>query len=141
MNYPALRAELAKPAYAGMTDAEIVAALNAPTAGPSAPASLAAILGYLRSNGLWLPIKAAGTSGSNPGAVAALDIFQDGHTDSIDLTLPAATALLDALVSGSLLTSAQSAALMALCATTTSIAAGLGGVVTEAELAAARKWG
>lgn len=143
MDYGGLKAEIAKSVYNGMTDAQIVTALNAPTPGPSVPAPLSSILDYLRTNNLWLAIKAAAAaSPPNEGAVAAADLFGDVHTTAIDLTLPAAQTLMTALVSGGLLTSAEVTALTAISQTTTTIAKnyGFANGVTVAELAAARIW-
>jgi hypothetical protein len=143
VDYGGLKTEIAKPAYSGMSDDQIVAQLNAPIAGPGVGTPISAILAYLRQNNLWLSIKAnAASTAPNVGALAAVDLFNDPHTASINLTSPAAQALLADLVTGGLLTQAQANALTALSQTTTSLAAnyGFANGVTVAELAAARIW-
>lgn len=145
MDYSGLKAEIVKPAYNGMTDAQIVAALNAATTAGGVLAKVSDILAYLRLNNLWLPIKVAATATPpNMGAVAAVDIFQDVHTPAIDMSSSAAQTLMTDLVSSTppLLTSAQMQALTSYSQATTSIAAKYGFTdgVNVHELAAARVW-
>lgn len=142
-NYSGLQAEIAKAAYSGMTDAQIVAALNTNTVTLTGPVSVSDALKFLRDNNLWLGIK-ANAAGASPalGAQAAVDVFTDPHTMLFDLTVADAQAMLANLVSNNLLTSAQAAALTALCQTTITIAQSYGFVngVTVHDLGGARLW-
>jgi hypothetical protein len=102
----------------GTTDQKI-AAVNALTvAGPRKPVQIADVMTYLRSNALWLPIKAAAAAGTSAGAEAAVDLNSDMRMQTIDFDLPIVAGMLADLVSKALLTQAQSDALNALANTT-----------------------
>jgi hypothetical protein len=99
------------------TTAQKLAAANAMTvAGPSQSVPVLQVMTYLRTNNLWLPIKAAAATSS--GAAAALDYNSDPRVQNIDVTLPIVQAMLADLVSHGLLTQAQSDAIVAMSATT-----------------------
>jgi hypothetical protein len=106
---------------------------------PGAPVPdvpIAAVMEYLRTNGLWLPIKAA--VATSQGAGAAVDLNDDLRAQTINFSLPAVTAMAADLVSHGLLTNAQVAAMAALG--TPSLpwwqSAGYPGPITSADLEA-----
>jgi hypothetical protein len=118
-SYAALATELTTDplarGYAAMTDVAAAADLNtAYRPGPNVPADILTVMTWLRSNGLWLPIKAAAAAGTSQGAIAAVDYNSDPRTRTIDFSLAAVQAMIADLVSHSLLTSAQATALAAL---------------------------
>lgn len=113
MDYNLIASEIEKLDYAKLSDEEIAAVLEAktvPVADPIVP--IAAIMNYLRSNGLWLPIKAA--IGSCVGAEAVVDLNDDIRVQTVDLSLPIVGKMLADLVVHKLLTQEQSDAIMAM---------------------------
>lgn len=141
-NYAGLKAEIAKPAYSSMTDAQIVAALNVLASGPSVATNILNIIQYLRSVGKWAAIR-ADALGTSPRAatVALLDLYQDIHTLAVDLTASNYQTGLNALLTAGLIAAADVTALTALCQTSASIAQSYGfAQATLSELAAARLW-
>lgn len=104
-------------AYAGIfLDPAVIAKLdqvNALTvAGSRQMVPIAAVMGYLRANNLWLPIRAA--QASSEGAAAAVDYNTDPRTVSIDFDLPIVQLMLDDLVAHDLLSTEQRAELDAM---------------------------
>lgn len=115
--YDALITEWSKPEYSGMTRDQKLAAINAKTvAGPDRLVQISDVMSYLRENGLWLPIKAA--QASNVGAAAAVDLNGDSRAVTIDFSKPIVGQMLALLVSGNLLSQAQSDAITAMKNTT-----------------------
>jgi len=99
-------------ALTGTTDQKL-SAINALTvAGTSAPIPLIAVMTYLRTNNLWMPIKAA--VATSAGAAAAVDYNSDMRVTSLDASLPIVQAMIADLVGHSLLTTAQALSLVAL---------------------------
>lgn len=142
MDYAALKSEIALPAYAGMTDDQIAATLNAKTvAGPDRQVPIIVLTKYLREAGAWLPIRAAAVAGTSQGAIAAVDYNSDLRAATIDMDAPIVAAMLADLVGHGLLTQAQSDAMVALKATTIPYLSTLGWSVnvTAADVAAARE--
>lgn len=111
--YTALQAKW--PSLSADTTENKLVALNNLTAPRPAPAPIASVMTYLRSNGLWLGIKAASV-GAVPslGAQAAVDLNADLRMETIDFGLPIVQAMLADLVTHGLLTQEQAAALNAL---------------------------
>jgi hypothetical protein len=108
MYYDAL---VAKWATLTGTTAAKLDALNALTVpGASAPVPVLAVMTYLRTNNLWMAIKASAT----PGAMAAVDYNSDPRVETLDVSLPIVQGMLADLVGHSLLTSAQAAAITAM---------------------------
>jgi hypothetical protein len=105
------------PTLAAGTVSDRLAAINALTVpGPSAPVPIVAVTEYLRSNNLWLAIKAA--TATSPGAAAAVDYNSDTRAQTIDFSLPIVGQMLADLVGRALLSQQQSDAMVALGATT-----------------------
>jgi hypothetical protein len=100
------------PSLTGTT-AQKLTAINAMTvAGPYAPSPVLDVMTYLRSNNLWMPIKAA--VATSAGAAAAVDYNSDPRVETLDATLPASQGMLADLVAHALLTQAQALAIVAL---------------------------
>lgn len=78
-------------------------------AGPRRLVPIATVMEYLRSNNLWLPIKAA--QAASPGAAAAVDYNDDPRANSINFDLPIVQTMLDDLVTHHLLSVEQRAAI------------------------------
>jgi len=96
------------------TDAKL-AEINALTVqGPSRPVPIADVMTYLRSNNLWLPIKASAAGGTSVGAAAAVDLNSDLRMQTIDMTLPLVSTMLADLVTHTLLTQDQANTLVAM---------------------------
>ena len=72
MNYTILGNEIAQPAYAGMTDAEIVAALNAPGASTRRRVPIAEL--QARATGIGWDVKFIDAAGDSDGADGAADV-------------------------------------------------------------------
>lgn len=103
------------PGVVGTTTADKLASLNAETmAGPVQGVPVVTVMTYLWTNGLWLPMLAAAQAGTSNGAIAAVALLEDRTRETIDFSLPTATALLADLVSNSLLSQAQSDAIVAM---------------------------
>jgi hypothetical protein len=142
--YDALKAEDAKPAYAGMTDAARVAAINAP--GPSVPGTVApaALLKWGAKTGVRKAIEGAIADATIGGiCLIVRDMLTTGTVglDVSDPEIAGAGGMLDALVAKAVMTAAQKADLVALGSTPgPSIANGLGFPSINAnDLIAARK--
>lgn len=73
---------------------------------------IAEVMTYLRSNALWLPIKAA--AGSNPAAAACVDLAEDLRAQEIDFSLTIAQQVLGGLVQSGLLSADQADHLQAM---------------------------
>jgi hypothetical protein len=95
------------------------------------------ITDYLRSNGLWLPIKAAAAQG-NGAAAAAVDLNDDVRAQTLDMSLPIVAQMLAALVTAELLTQAQSDAIVALKTQSVPFARLLGETITADSVEFAR---
>lgn len=95
-------------------DAAVVAKcekLNAMTVtgDPLAEVPIEAVMGYLRANGLWLPIKAA--QATSQGAAAAVDLNDDLRARTINFSLPVVKAMVADLIGHGLLRSEHLAAM------------------------------
>lgn len=154
MDYEALRAEIAKPAYSGLTDAAIAAALNAPinTEDPLAGATLGRVWSRPRQAQGWtsalgrahvVAADAAATTAQRGRAWTAIEIVErDGLGEMDPRVGPQRTALvafLDQLVTDGILTTGDKAATLAALIRATSIADQIGcPAVQAAHIAAAR---
>lgn len=122
MDYLALKAELDKPAYAGMSDSEAAAAINAATVTVVKPVQSADARRYLMLVGKWPTIAAlargliAGSDGEKLAAVALVEGL--AMIESFDLSAPAYAAAvdaqLDACVSAGLIDANDKAAIIGL---------------------------
>lgn len=84
------------------TTAQKLAAVNALTiAGPTQPVPVLTLMTYLRTNNLWMQIKAA--VGTSAGAAAAVDYNSDPRVENIDVPLPIVQAMLGEMKSKGLL--------------------------------------
>lgn len=107
--YAALKAEWAN--LSGATD-EKLAAINAlKVSGPDQTVAIADVMGYLRSNGLWLRIKEVAKDNPIGAAAAAVDIAGDLRAQTIDFNLPLVQGFVQQLVSDGLLPQDAAAAL------------------------------
>lgn len=139
MYYDALVAKW--PTLSGTT-AEKLAAINALTlAGPNVPVPVLQVMTYLRTNNLWMAIKASAT----PGAQAAVDYNSDPRVQTLDVSLPIVQGMIADLVTHSLLTQTQANEIIAMGNVgipwwKTPVASGGGGLsgpITMADLQAA----
>ena len=123
---------IAKWATLTGSTASKLAQVNALTvAGPSQTVPVLTVMTYLRTNNLWLAIKAA--QGTSPGAAAAVDYNSDPRVETIDVTLPIVQAMLSDLQSHNLLSAQNVADINAMAGTTipwwqVSVANGGGGL-------------
>lgn len=131
-------------ALTGLTTAQKLAAVNGWTVvGPNVPIPVLQVMTYLRTNNLWMAIKAA-TATSN-GAAAAVDYNSDPRVQTLDVSLAIVQGMLADLVTHTLLTQAQSDAIKAMGSPLlpwwqASVAAGGGGLsgpVSNPDLVAA----
>jgi hypothetical protein len=88
-----------------------LAAVNAATvAGPNVPVPVLQVMTYLRTNNLWMGVKASQT----PGAMAAVDYNSDPRVQTLDVSLLIVRGMLADLVTHTLLTQAQADAIVAM---------------------------
>lgn len=138
--YVTLAALIAAPEYTNLSDVEAAAVVTAKTLpGVNAPVQIADLMVYLRTNSLWLPIKAAAATG-NPAAAAAVDINEDTRARTIDMSLEVVHQLLGGLVQSQLLTQDQADTIIAMGAPPVSWMQHTLGVpyISEADIRAAR---
>ena len=122
MDYTALAAEIAAPAYTGMNDATLLAALNAKTVPVAVPVQSGEVRRLLMVAGKWPKIAAlargliSGTDGEKLAAVALVEALAE--IESFDLTVDAyasaVNAQLDAAIAVGLIETAHRAAILAL---------------------------
>jgi hypothetical protein len=144
MDYATLKSEIALPAYAGMTDAEISAALNAPIAcTQDVPAR--SVRAVLMARGKWPLVLIASEATTKDATWAAARLLYDfvGEGGTFDTSngamLAALTGQMQTLVAGSVLVDADKAAVLALTEGTTTRAAQLGlGSVNAGDIQTAR---
>lgn len=122
MDYAALHAELAKPAYAGLSDDEIAAAVNAATVTVMRPVQSADARRYLMLVGKWPAVAALARgliAGSDAEKLAAVALVEGlAMIDSFDVSVPeyaaAVEAQLAACVAAGLIDDADKAAIIGL---------------------------
>lgn len=138
-DYAALAAELAKPAYAGLSDAAAATALNTPIVEPTGQrVPISEIQRVAFDRGKLLGILQA-AQGGTPAAVAAAYLFSSAKFESVDITDPQFTGQVVALKTASLIDDGDIAAIQALATRTTSTAIRVFGVtVAAADVAHAR---
>ena len=110
MNYDKLKAELAEPAYADLSDTEAAELLNAKTIDSTQPISSAELLAWAGLAGRLARIDRAANDNktvSNDNlrsvAMAAMKMIERDNT-TLDLSLADREAMLDVLVAGGVLT-------------------------------------
>lgn len=146
MDYTILAAEIGLPQYAGMTNDEIAAALNAVSAATRRAVPLAALLATAVLNGSYAAVKATEANDNAPAAVrgvcASVLVLLSGVFQEINLDDPRVQTNLGALTQAGVLTQQQAAQIDALATVPgRSRAQELGlGVVVEVDIAAARDW-
>lgn len=153
-DYAGLKAEIAKPAYARMTDAQIVTALEAPTTS-TVDVPTSAVEGYLLAHLLMGKLQAFANgppSGADPTLVAGigalLEMVLSPHVPKVLMTNPDVSAAVTATLAGSVaatLISAQNQTdLLALSQVSTTIAQtyGFDPAIHDMsqEILAARRW-
>lgn len=147
MMYDVLAGEISQPQYAGMTDAEIVAALNAVSAATRRAVPLAALLATAALNGAYASVKATAESAEVPAAVrgvcASVLVLLSGVFQEINLDDPRVQVALGALAQAGVLGMAQMAEIDALAdvpGTARWQTLGLAAAVTVEDVQAAWDW-
>ena len=146
MTQEILAAELQQPQYTGMSDAEIVDALNAVSASTRRAVPLAALLATAALNGSYAAVKAAAENEAAPAAVrgvcASVLVLMSGVVTEINLGDPRVQASLGALAQAGVLSAAQMAEIDALADVPgRSRAQEIGlGTVTVEDILDARDW-
>lgn len=146
MTQEILAAELQRPQYAGMTDAEIMAALNEVGAVTRRAVPLASLLAATALNGAYAAVKATAESEAAPaqvrGVCASVLVLMSGVFQKINLDDPRVQASLGALAQSGVLTQAQMAEIDALADMPGRSRAQELGLepVTEQDLQDARAW-
>ena len=139
--------EIQQPAYAGMSDAEIAAALNAVSATTRRAVSLSALLETAALNGSYAAVKAAAESEASPaqvrGVCASVLVLMSGVFREINLDDARVQASLGTLTQAGVLSDAQMAEIDAL-ADVPGVARwqilGLAAAVTVEDVQAAWDW-
>lgn len=149
VNYQALKKEIALPAYVGLSDDEIVAALNAQITGPAIAIPLGTLAGVIEMTGIYERLEATTASLTASDALKAVCrkvlrlVSGVSPIAELDMADPASAAavgsILDALVAGSVITADERVAILALGETTTTRARQVfGAPVSVDDLVAAR---
>ena len=95
------------------TTAQKLSVINALTVpGANMPVPVLQVMTYLRTNNLWMAIKAA--TAASAGAAAAVDYNSDQRVQTLDVSLPIVRGMLADLVTHGLLSQAQSDAIIAM---------------------------
>mgnify|MGYP001329958917 CR=1 FL=1 len=138
-DYAALAAELAKPAYAGLSDAAAATALNTPIVEPTGQrVPISEIQRVAFDRGKLLGILQAAQQG-NAAALAAQYLFVSARFDTVDIANSQFTGTVASLLSAGLLDAGDVAAVQSLATRATSIAIRVFGVpVSAADVAYAR---
>lgn len=105
VDFSALKAELALPAYAGMSNADAAAAINAKSVSVKRLVDIADAVTFLRECGAWYAIKKA--ADSNPAAYAAVDLVEDLRAQTINVENPMVQQMGAGLVASNLMTQEQ----------------------------------
>ena len=110
MNLEALRIELAKPEYTGLSDQEAADAINAKTEVVTQLVPIWQVKQHAILNGYWPLVKAAQLD-ANPAkaglCLSVIDWVDDPKMQTIDVNLPEVQGMLGGLVSFSLMTQTQ----------------------------------
>ena len=133
MNIAALRTEVMKADYNGMSDAAIAAAINAKTVTRSRLTPTWEVKKHAIENGYWAVIQIAAESSNTNAtvrglAMSALAWIDDaaGKILSIDFNLASAQTLVGGLVAATLITESQGNALLALGSETVTFVSTIG---------------
>jgi len=146
MNYTILSFEIAQPAYAGMTDAEIVAALNAPGAARRRRVPIAELQALAMESGVYTALRVVVGNAQAPAELRAvaqtvLDLANARFAD-VDMDNASAVQMFGALQQAGVMTPQQAAAIDALATVPGVSRAQVLGLesVTGADVAVARNW-
>lgn len=146
MNYQLLYSEISQPQYIGMTDAEIVAALNAPGASTRRRVPIAELQAQAMESGVYTALRVVVGNAQAPAELRAvaqtvLDLANARFAD-VDMDNASAVQMFGALQQAGVITAQQAAQIDALATVPgVSRAQVLGlGAVGEADVAAARDW-
>ena len=145
MDYQLLYSEISQPAYAGMADGEIVAALNA-TSTKRRRVPIAELQARAMEVSVYVALRTAVVNPQVPDQLrvvcqTVLDLANARFAD-VDLDNPSAVQMFGALQSAGIISPQQAAAIDALAIVqvpSRATAMGLG-VVTEEDIEAARRW-
>lgn len=146
MDYTILAAELQQPQYAGMTDSEIAAALNTPSASTRRRVPIAELQARAMESGVYTALRVVVGNADAPAELRAvaqtvLDLANARFAD-VDMDNASALQMFGALQQAGVITAQQAAMIDALATVPgVSRAVALGvGVVAEADIQAARDW-
>lgn len=145
MMYNVLAGEIGQPQYAGMTDAEIAAALNAPGASTRRRVPIAELQARAMESGVYTALRVVVGNAQAPAELRAvaqtvLDLANARFAD-VDMDNASALQMFGALQQAGVITPQQTAAIDALATVPgVSRAQVLGLSVTEADVAVARNW-
>lgn len=146
MNYQTLAAEIALPAYVGMSDAEIMDALNTPGASTRRRVPIADLQARAMETGVYTALRVVVGNAQAPAELRAmaqtvLDLSNARFAD-VDLDNASARQMFGALQAAGVISQVQATAIDALAdvpGVSRATALGLG-AVTEAMVATARLW-
>ena len=101
-----LATQIALPAYTGMTDDQIMVAVNAPTITKYTPVPVDTMITALVIIGAYPKLKDAEADKNDPSHIYAIDLLalMSPSVQALDFSLPAATMLMDAFVATGLAT-------------------------------------
>lgn len=146
MTQEILAAELQQPQYAGMTDVEIAAALNTPSASTRRRVPIAELQARAMESGVYTTLRVVVGNAQAPAELRAvaqtvLDLANARFAD-VDMDNASAVQMFGVLQQAGVITVQQARAIDALATVPgVSRAAALGlGVVAEADIGAARDW-
>lgn len=119
MNIDALRDEIIKPAYSGLTDQQVADAVNAKAVAVRRPVPTWAVRQAAIEGGFWAAIVEARDSSVDAVRRLAVNVLawiddQSGTVQTVDMDRPSVIAMRAALVSAGICTQAQADALNAL---------------------------
>ena len=119
MNIDALRDEIIKPAYSGLTDQQVADAVNAKAVAVRRPVPTWAVRQAAIEGGFWAAIVEARDSSVDAVRRLAVNVLawiddQSGTVQTVDMDRPSVVAMRAALVSAGICTQAQADALNAL---------------------------
>ena len=146
MNYSSLADEISLPQYSGMSDGEIVAALNTPGASTRRRVPIAELQTRAMESGVYTALRVVVGNEQAPAELRAvaqtvLDLANARFAD-VDMDNASAVQMFGALQQAGVITAQQAAMIDALATVpgvSRAVALGLG-VVAEADIQAARDW-
>ena len=147
MNYQTLAAEIALPAYVGMSDADVADALNRLSTATRQKVAIERLQETAFSNGSYTALDVAVNSAQTPDALRSVArtvlALVNARFDAVDLDSAASQQAMGALVQAGVLTAAQMTEIDALAdvpGTARWQTMGLAAAVTVEDIQAARDW-